>query len=68
MQYVTFEETGEVRYIRGKCQICQSGSFKEDIMKEPMVVSPVGTVHEGRDDGYTWCGRDATGPKWWWKL
>lgn len=67
-KYVTFEETGEVRFITAVCSICQAGSFKPDLMKEPQVVSPTGRVHEGMEGGRTWCGRDATGPKWWWKL
>lgn len=35
---------------------------------EIRLVSPRGLVHEGRDYGMTECGRDATGPGWWWAL
>ena len=35
---------------------------------EIRLVSPRGVVHESEDYGMTACGRDATGPKWWWAL
>lgn len=67
-EFVVFQETGEIRYLTGVCQICKSGSWKPDLMKEPEVVSPTGRVHEGKEGGMTWCGRDATGEGWWWRL
>ena len=33
-----------------------------------VVVSTSGIAHEGKDYGMTACGKDATGPGWWWPL
>lgn len=37
-------------------------------VSDPPLVSPTGLVHHGTDYGMTACGKDATGPKWWWRL
>lgn len=48
------------------CSRCFPGEKLEEI--DVRLVSPRGVVHAGRDYGMTWCGRDATGPGWWWAL
>jgi len=32
------------------------------------IVSPRGIAHVGLDNGMTHCGKDATGPNWFWPL
>lgn len=61
---VYFEETGEERAIVGYCKVCRIASDDWP----PPVVSPAGVVHHGADYGMTACGKDATGPRWWWRL
>jgi hypothetical protein len=29
-------------------------------------ISPKGVIHYGMNDGDTLCGKNATGPNWWW--
>lgn len=31
------------------------------------LVSPYGTAHLGKNDGFTQCGIDARGDQWWWR-
>jgi hypothetical protein len=31
-------------------------------------ISPRGVVHYGMNDGDTLCGKNATGPGWWWPV
>ena len=62
---VTFEETGEKRYVFSYCKRCAQG-FEGG--EEVEIVSPSGVAHcEGRE-GRTKCGIDATGEDWWWQL
>ena len=47
--------------IRG-CLLC----YPLQDLDEVMLVSPTGIAHQANDDR-TWCGKDATGPEWWWR-
>lgn len=35
----------------------------------PLIVSPNGVAHveSSHNEGHTACGKDATGPDWWWR-
>lgn len=56
--------------IKQHCQFCKKRWLRENPGKEydPNVVSPRGFGHRGESGGDTWCGIDATGEKWWWRL
>ena len=51
----------------GVCSRCHPGETDPKRL-DIRLVSRNGIVHEGKDYGETWCGRDATGPGWWWAL
>jgi hypothetical protein len=53
--------------LKGVCSRCHPGE-DDPVRLEVQLVSPAGIVHEGKDDGMTWCGKDATGDGWWWRL
>lgn len=49
------------------CRRCKV--TEEEIKSGYVIVSPSGTAHHGCDgDGWTDCGKDATGENWWWPL
>jgi hypothetical protein len=52
------------REVRRFCPICRpEGGDIDDVV----IVSRVGVAHESSGYGETDCGRDATGPHWWWR-
>lgn len=53
------EETRKV--LRG-CKICGGD------ISDPAIVSVAGVAHESEGYGITVCGKDATGPEWWWRV
>lgn len=60
---VVFTETGETRRVTGWCKVCYpEGGYPHD----PVIVSKSGICHESEGYGVTDCGKDATGPNWWW--
>lgn len=68
------DDSGRSRVVRGVCMVCHSYMRREygvSITRgSAPIVSPSGLAHAGHDhiDGDTACGKDATGPDWWWKL
>lgn len=70
MPYVVyFEETGEQRIVQSICRRCSERSWLPFTIREAPIVGPKGVAHQQHDryEGQTLCGKDATGPKWWWK-
>jgi len=63
---VFFEESGEEREVKGFCSVCFAGGEGADPPVD--LVSPSGLVHAGLDGGKTFCGYDATGDDWWWRV
>lgn len=47
------------------CAICYRDTDLD--VGDVFVVSPSGVAHHVADGGMTGCGRDATGPEWWWR-
>lgn len=70
MVSVTFEETGEEREITQVCARCQKAWWGQSELtaEDCGIVSPRGFGHAGADYGFTLCGIDATGDKWWHRL
>ena len=64
---VYFEETGEAREVVGKCRVCFPPGYRSENALV-YLVSPQGLEHESAGFGETDCGKDATGPKWWWRI
>jgi hypothetical protein len=61
---------GGVKVVR-ICKTCERGQSSTGFqlsLANPPLVSPQGVVHHGADYGITACGKDATGPGWWWRL
>lgn len=66
---VVFEETGEERTIVRQCKKCSKVRSRYSRRPDKNgVVSPSGIEHIGVDYGFTACGQDATGDRWWWPL
>jgi hypothetical protein len=64
------EDKGETRKVVGACATCYRGQELPKTINDVMLVSPGGVAHH-TDDQYgdrTFCGHDATGPDWWWRL
>lgn len=59
---VIYEETGEEREVVRACKVCRAD------IGDPVIVSKNGVAHESEGYGMTCCGKDATGPNWWWRL
>lgn len=54
--------------VKGYCARCYHGQPRvTDPDREVRLVSPTGLAHHG-NIGRTDCGREATGPDWWWRL
>lgn len=67
LDVVVFTESGEERMVLGLCKSCKRTWEARDAKPEHFsVISPMGTAHVGVDYGFTACGYDATGDKWWW--
>jgi len=51
-------------------KMCQAGCrvTLENVAAGTVIVSPSGCAHLGAFDGVTYCGKDATGPAWWWPV
>jgi len=56
------EEPERSRKVTRGCKVCGGD------ISHPMIVSPSGMAHESEGYGVTVCGRDATGPEWWWRV
>jgi hypothetical protein len=58
------------RFVRRACAHCSWSSVligeKPPSVDYPMLVSPSGLSHHA-DGDTTMCGKDATGPGWWWR-
>jgi hypothetical protein len=70
--YVYWEdEPGKRRKVKSICSACQRISNRDYrlplLIDKPPIVSPTGIVHSDGEYGITDCGRDATGPEWWWR-
>ena len=50
------------------CKLCYLGLKSLEQVDTIWLVSPTGIVHHATDYGTTACGKDATGPNWWWRL
>lgn len=69
---VYWEEDGSrTRALRGLCRVCFHRTLtwreQQEALRDAQLVSPTGLVHHA-DEGRTFCGKDATGDDWWWRL
>jgi hypothetical protein len=66
---VYFEDTGEEREVVGVCKRCKERSLDLQVESAP-IIGPRGIAHEQSwlRDERTVCGKDATGPRWWWRF
>lgn len=60
------EDPTKTRTVVGACKVC-SKDWADWELRDPMLVSPSGLIHHA-DEGVTVCGKDATGPEWWWRV
>jgi hypothetical protein len=63
---VYWEGSDKSRRVVGACRTCYPANWPA--IEDVMLVSPTGLAHHSEGDGVTCCGRDATGPDWWWRL
>ena len=66
------DEPGRTRAVTHICAVCKRFLKREyglTLDYDSHIVSPTGRAHVQADhnEGYTACGRDATGLDWWWK-
>lgn len=68
-EHITFEETGEERKVTRMCEVCYKFAGRYLDYTSMDIVSPGGVGHFAAEDneGYTHCGKDATGDNWWWR-
>jgi len=59
------DEPRRTRIVVGLCAAC-ARSYLGVAWLDYDVVAPSGMAHCGTSEGTTLCGRDATGPEWWW--
>jgi len=59
------EEPGRTREVVDFCRICFRGNRVG--LDQVWIVSPQGLAHESDGYGVTVCGKDGTGPDWWWR-
>lgn len=53
------------RVVTGQCKVC-SRMHPTLPLRPARLVSPSGLSHHGSEWGTTSCGKDASGPDWWW--
>jgi hypothetical protein len=70
VEVVVFEETGETREVVATCKVCRSGYISiKRLYGGAEIVSPAGAAHFAANyPEYTYCGKDATGDRWWHRL
>lgn len=67
------DDPGRTREVVATCAMCRRFLLRESglylSVLNVRLVSPSGCAHvpHDHDSGFTACGRDATGPDWWWR-
>lgn len=59
------EEPERQRVVVGVCEVCDRIEPIDEVLLQ--LVSPSGLLHHAKSER-TSCGKDATGPEWWWPL
>lgn len=66
------DDPGRTRVVQRACKVCRRFLLREYGVflsaTNVSIVSPSGLAHCQHDsnEGHTACGKDATGPDWWW--
>lgn len=61
------DDPSRARTVRRCCKVCYpNGETPDEVWVA--IVSRMGVAHQSSGYGETDCGRDATGPDWWWEL
>jgi hypothetical protein len=58
------DDPTRIRVVKSWCRRC----FPNGPESPVMLLSPRGVAHHVSDHDTTDCGKDATGPDWWWRL